>query len=49
MIDMKGKIRLLIFGLLLFTISLQGQTVNTKSVYDSKPVDSDAYYFTLKL
>lgn len=46
MIDMKGKIRLLIFGLLLFTISLQGQTVNTKSVYDSKPVDSDAYYFT---
>lgn len=46
MIDMKGKIRLLICGLLLFTISVQGQTVNTKSVYDSKPVDSDAYYFT---
>ncbi|MCE5227769.1 MAG: gluconolaconase [Porphyromonadaceae bacterium] len=42
---MKGRLHLLICCLLFVVVSLQGQTVITKSMYETRPEDDDAYYF----
>jgi hypothetical protein len=42
---MKKKLYLLLFGLLLVVVSMQGQTVIPKSIYETKPEDPEAYYF----
>lgn len=43
---MKGRLHLLVSCLLFVVVSLQGQTVITKSVYETRPDDAEAYYFT---
>ncbi len=43
---MKRRLHLLLCGLLFVVVSMQGQTVVTKSMYETRPDDADAYYFT---
>jgi hypothetical protein len=43
--NMKYKLQLLIYCFLFVVVLLQGQTVITKSIYETKPNDVEAYYF----
>lgn len=42
---MKGRLHLLMCGLLFVVAAMQGQTVITGSIYETRPDDADAYYF----
>lgn len=42
---MKGRLHLILCSLLLVAMSIQGQTVITSSMYETRPADDDAYYF----